>query len=556
MFALWLSRLYPRELQHNTRNKLIVLGSAPLDDPDFRAVVLRQVGEPKLSSAIEADIAGTHSHAAALDADTKGALRGIHRSVGSAIFFECSGGQTAKAAHLPELRFGLGSPDIDLTSVDNAATAIEAKSFFIRRIGTDGYRIGPKPKLNKVMSDRRASLDDQRDVRPACMKLVKDVFEQGATLPIIPFPEDAASIQDTPRLVLVIADPATEWTGNGGGRQRIAEWTLRRGNSARLYPASLIWCVRKPGRDLAERVETWLAWQRVQGDLAAGVLGHDIEAEERQEVQAKVKGAASAAKDAVWADYRFIIFADNSEPDRLRVIDLGAGHSSSNETLSGRVLAALKSHGLLNETVGAGYILRRWPPALADSGVWPLSGLRQSFLDGSLTRLLDPDKVLRAKVVESVESGEFGLASGSLPDGKYQRVWFRESVQPEEVTFDPNVFLLKKEKAEALTAPQPAAGEPGTEPQVMTTVVIDGAKVDGTEAEGVLVIRLSGEVPPEQWNRLGTKLIPKLRTTNGLRVEITLSGSASATIARALASDLAQIVDEIGLQTKLRVSCG
>ena len=368
MLALWLSRVYPRELQHNSRNKLITLGSAPLDDPDFRAVVLRQVGEPKLSAAIDADIAGTHSHAAALDADTKGALRGIHKNVGSAIFFECSGGQTDKAAHLPELRFALGSPDVDLTSVDNAATAIEAKSFFIRRIGTDGYRIGPKPKLNKVMSDRRASLDEQRDVRPACLKLVKEVFEQGAALPVVPFPEDAASIQDTPRLVLVIAEPATEWGLNGNVRQRIADWTLRRGNTARLYPASLIWCVRKPGRDLTERVETWLAWQRVQRDLAEGVLGHDIENEERQEIQAKGKGAHSAAKDAVWADYRFVVFADNTEPDRLRAIDLGAGHSSSNETLSSRVLAALKSQGLLNETVGAAYLLRKWPPALTRIG--------------------------------------------------------------------------------------------------------------------------------------------------------------------------------------------
>jgi hypothetical protein len=108
---LWLSRVYPRELAQNTRNKLITLGSAPLDDPDFRAVVLRQIGEPKLSAAIEADIAGTHCHAAALDGDTKGVLRGIHRNVGAAIFFECSGGQTDKAAHLPELRFALGSPD-------------------------------------------------------------------------------------------------------------------------------------------------------------------------------------------------------------------------------------------------------------------------------------------------------------------------------------------------------------------------------------------------------------------------------------------------------------
>jgi hypothetical protein len=150
------------------------------------------------------------------------------------------------------------------------------------------------------------------------------------------------------------------------------------------------------------RVETWLAWQRVQRDLAEGVLGHDIEAEERQEVQAQAKEAASAAKDAVWADYRFIVFTDNEEPDRLRAIDLGAGHSSSNETTSGRVLAALKGQGLLNENVGAGYIQRKWPPALVESGAWPLSGLRQSFLDGSLTRLPDPDKVLRTKIVEFV----------------------------------------------------------------------------------------------------------------------------------------------------------
>jgi hypothetical protein len=305
MLALWLSRIYLEELKQNTRHPLITLGSAPLGDADFRAVVLRQVGESRLSAAIDADVAGAHSHAAALDADHKGALRGIHRRVGSAIFFESSGGQTDKAAHLPELRFALGSPDTDLTTVDNVAAALEAKSFFIRRIGTDGYRIGPKPKLNKVMADRRASLDDQRDVRPACLKLVKEVFEQGASLPIVPFPEDAASIQDTPRLVLVLADPAAEWDRNGKIRQQIAEWTLRRGSSAQLYPASLIWCLRKSGRDLADRVETWLAWQRVQRDLVEGVLGHDIEAEERQEVQAHAKEAANAAKDAVWADYRF-----------------------------------------------------------------------------------------------------------------------------------------------------------------------------------------------------------------------------------------------------------
>jgi hypothetical protein len=223
------------------------------------------------------------------------------------------------------------------------------------------------------------------------LKLVKEVFEQGANLPIVPFPEDATSIQDTPRLVLLLADPTTEWDRNGKIRQQIAEWTLRRGSSARLYPASLIWCLRKSGRDLADRVETWLAWQRVQRDLAEGVLGHDIEAEERQAAQAQAKEAANAAKDAVWADYRFIVFTDNEEADRLRAIDLGAGHSSSNETISGRVLAALKGQGLLNENVGVGYIQRKWPPALAETGAWPLSGLRV-FSTGRSPSCLTPTK--------------------------------------------------------------------------------------------------------------------------------------------------------------------
>jgi hypothetical protein len=60
------------------------------------------------------------------------------------------------------------------------------------------------------------------------------------------------------------------------------------------------------------------------------------------------------------------------------------------KTLCGRVIAALKSEALLNESVGAGYIERNWPPALKDSGAWPLASLRQSFLNGSLTRLIDP----------------------------------------------------------------------------------------------------------------------------------------------------------------------
>ncbi len=114
-----------------------------------------------------------------------------------------------------------------------------------------------------------------------------------------------------------------------------------------------------------------------------------------------MKDAEEAAKDEVWGGYRFAVVADDAGGGRTQGDRPRAGHSSSGETLCGRVIAALKSEALLNESVGAGYLERNWPPALKESGAWPLASLRQSFLNGSLTRLLDPDAILRARSLSS-----------------------------------------------------------------------------------------------------------------------------------------------------------
>lgn len=82
-----------------------------------------------------------------------------------------------------------------------------------------------------------------------------------------------------------------------------------------------------------------------------------------------------------------------------------------------------------------------------------MSSLRQSFLNGALTRLLDPDGVLRTKIVEFVGRGDFGLASGPKPDGTYTRLWFNKPLPTEEVAFEADVFLLTKARASSLVGP-------------------------------------------------------------------------------------------------------
>ena len=237
MLAQWISKAAEDGYIRARREPLITLGSAPLDVPEFRSVVLGQLGESRLLAAIDTDIAGERSHARTLDADTTGVLRDIHRRVGTTILFESSGGQVHKVAHLPELRFALGEPEVDTTSVDTAAVALEAKAFFIQRVGTDGFKVYHKAKIDKAVHDRRASLDEDDEIKPTIRTLVKDEIKRGASIPVEPFPADSSTVPDSPRLTLVVLDPTCEWDGGEAIRTQVAEWTKNRGKSSRLYPA-------------------------------------------------------------------------------------------------------------------------------------------------------------------------------------------------------------------------------------------------------------------------------------------------------------------------------
>ena len=550
MLAQWISWAAREQFRQARTEPLITLGSAPLHVPEFRSVVLGQLGESRLDAAIEADLSGDTARAKALDADAKGALRDIHRRVGTAILFESSGGQVDKAAHLPELRFALGEPDVETTTIDNAAASLEQTGFFVRKTGTDGYQVHHQPTLRKVVSDRRASLDEETEIQPAIRKLVEEEFARTAPLPVVAFPEDGDAVPDSPRLTLVVVDPAEEWRDGGELAARIASWTKERGGSSRLYPATLVWCAKKPGRDLRESVELWLAWRKVAGEVADGTLGTEFSQAERADVRSRFKDAEDAAKDEVWGGYRFVALSDSQSANGLKVIDLGAGHASGSETLAGRVIAVLKSEGLLNESIGSGYVERHWPPAFAGSGAWPLTSLRQSLLDGSLTRLTEPDAVIRRQVASWVQSGAFGLASENSDGSHYGTIWFEEPVSQDEVAFEPGVFLLTREMAKQLKE-EPAPPESSPPPEAVEPPTADPTPAPTTGQRST--VRLSGTVPPEVWNRFGRSVLPKLQAGENLGIDVELRVSADDSKAVSIEAEVRKAIGDLMLSDQLRV---
>jgi hypothetical protein len=174
---------------------------------------------------------------------------------------------------------------------------------------------------------------------------------------------------------------------------------------------------------------------------------------------------------------------------------------------------------------------------------------------------VDPDAILKAKIVEFVSSGDLGLASGRKPDGGYERVWFEELVAPDEIAFDAGVFLLRKDSAKALRSGLPREpGQGSSPPPSATPVTTPGpSPAPGHEpapAAPTKTLRLVGSVPPEVWNRLGTKILPKLRSGAELRIGLEFTVTVKADISSSLAEELRQILQELGLGEAVKVEEG
>lgn len=164
---------------------------------------------------------------------------------------------------------------------------------------------------------------------------------------------------------------------------------------------------------------------------------------------------------------------------------------------------------------------------------------------------MDPDTVLRTKIVEFVTRGDFGLTSGQKADGTYERIWYQEPVYPEEVAFEAGVFLLKKEKARQIKEEPKPEPEPEPQPEPELEPEPQPEPEPGTETK---TIQLTGAIPPELWNRFGTKIIPKLRSGKDLNIEVQFSTTVDMTLSRNIESELRELLKDLGLEGKIKIS--
>jgi len=520
MLGLWIARAFQTGYQGAFREPLITLGSVPLDDREFRSKILEQLNEGRLEAAIMFDITGENAFAPALDKELpndSGKGR-FHQRVATALFFESCGGMASdKAATLADLRFALGDPDTETTAIDSAVHALYSRCYYLRQVGELGWRFGYKPNLRKFHADRKAAIHPEQ-VDKQIGAVVQQLFRNKAEINLSFFPKTSADIPDRSQLTLVVLDPGRELDETL--ENELTGWTQNCGQTPRQHPGGLFWLAPASSYGLQEAIKEWLAWNSIKKDVDSGHLG-ELEKEDERMVPVEFRKAEDKVEEQVWTLYRHLLLWDGKQAG-LKKIDLSHMHKSEARSLTGAILARLRHAGELNQEVAASYVERNWPEAFKEKGAWPLASLLAAFFQGRLTRLEKPDQSLKQMIVRAVRQGIFGVGS-SKDETKMQRVWFKEDLDPIEIIFDYETFLLLPTRAEAEKTGEtpPGPTPPGSQPPGPTPPTPLGPQPPifpvGKEA---VVLAWQGTMPKEKWNLFSHRVLARLSGAEDLKIEI------------------------------------
>lgn len=558
LLALWVADAYQAGFKGAHKDPLIGTGTAPLDAPLFRSAVFEQLGGAKLEGAVTTDICGKKdSHAVRLD---KEAIEGIrkarlHQKVATAIFFESNGGQTKTDATVPEIRLAVAEPDLDVGNIETALEALSTTCYYLAA-DKNRYRFSLAPNLNKLLADRRASVATSK-VDERIRQEVQKVFNAGAGVDKVFFPEKSGQIPDRPMLTLAVLPPERA-AAEKGTATFVDAATREHGSSARTFKSALLWAVAETPDALRDEARKVLAWE----DIADEQVDLRLDDAQQRHLAENVKKAQASIREAVWRSYKNVMLL--GKDNAWKTVDLGLVHSSAAASLVKLILDRLRSEGDLEEGVSPNFLLRNWPPAFVE---WSTKSVRDAFFASpQFPRLLNPDAV-KDTVARGVSDGLLAYV-GKRADGTYSPFIWKASLAAADVEVSEDTFIIQKSVAEAFRAggakpgPQAPAQPPGgvPAPSGVGPAVSPGG-VPGSQPQGgqplppspatVAKLAWKGEVPPQKWMNFYTKVLSKFSTGGGLKLVLSVEVAPADGVSTQKVEETKVALRELGLDDSL-----
>ena len=551
LLALWVSRAYQEGFKGAHKDAIIGLGTAPLDDAMFRSATFEQLGETKLEGAVTTDICGKRdSHATRLDAEATEAIKNarLHRKAITAIFFESNGGQAKTDATVPEIRFAVAEPGLDIGNVETALEALTEGCYYLA-VERNRYHFSLKENLNKRFADRRATIPPAQ-VEDQIRDEIQKVFSTGNGLERVFFAEKTIQIADRPAVTLVVLSPDQSLADEKATTAFVETMIRDYGTSSRTFKSSIIFCVPEAPDTLREDARKVLAWEAIDDD--------DLKLDETQvhQLAENLKKSRRDLKETIWRTYKNLMLL--GKDNMVKRVDLGLVHSSAATDLVSLIVTRLSSDGdLETKGISPSFLIRNWPPAFKE---WSTKSVRDAFFAApQFPRLTNPD-VLKETISRGVGNGLLAYV-GKTASGEYKPFYCNKAVMTADVELSDDMFIITKEVAEAYlkgraTPPQPATtAAPPTDlmgkpvPPANPPTIIQPPLVPA----GTSVLKWTGEVPAQKWMNFYTKVLSKFASARGLKLTVNVEVSPESGVSKQKLDETKSALRELGLNDDANV---
>jgi hypothetical protein len=554
LLALWVSNAYQNGFKGGHRDPLIGLGTAPLDDSQFRAAMFEQLGEHRLEAAVTTDICGKKdSHALRLDNEAVEALRKarLHRKAATTIFFESNGGMSRAEATTPEIRLAVAEPEIDIGHVETVLEALTDACYYLT-VERNHYHFSFKENLNKRYADRRANIKDGA-INDCVRSEIRKVFATNNGIEPVFYPEKSSQIPDKPLLTLVVLSPEQSMEDEKRTKPFIETVIREHGAAARTYKSGLVFAVAQSTGPLFEDARRVLAWDEIEKELPS----INVDASQIAQLDDNIKKARRDLRDNVWRSYNNIALLGKNND--VRFIDLGNMHSSSATTIIQFIVNELVHVDEIQSGISPNLLVRNWPPAFQE---WSTKAVRDAFFASPIfPRLLNPDAI-KETIARGVSNGQLAYV-GKTSGGKYHPFSFERTISTVDVEISEEMFIITKETAEAYRRDATRPG--GVAPAANSTQATDTSNLidSGTDQRTTpaeerprtpqqkSAMKWSGEIPAQKWMNFYTKFLTKLGVNSGLTLTVKVECRPEGGFSQQKLEEVKSALRELGLDDRI-----
>lgn len=553
LLALWVSKSYQAGFKNANQDSMIGLGTAPLEDPQFRAALFEQLGEHRLEAAVTTDICGKRdSHAVRLDVEAADVIKKhrLHRKVATAIFFESNGGIAKADASTPEIRLDVAEPDIDIGNIETAVEALTDACYYLT-VERNRYHFSFRENLNKRYSDRRANIKAE-NINERVKAEVTKVFGGQSPIEKVFFPERSNQVPDRPALTLVVLAPDQSLEEEAKTAALVDAIIREHGPSGRTFKSGLIFAVPQNATQIREDARRLLAWEEIQAELPE----ISVDDAQRSQLGENLKKSQRDLKESVWRTYKNIMLL--GKDNQIHTIDLGLVHSSSADSLVQFIVNQLRQIDEIQSGISPSFLVRNWSPAFTE---WSTRAVRDAFYASPVfPRLLNAD-ALKQTVMRGVQDGLLAYV-GKGRNGRYVPFLFERSIDPSDIEISDETFIVTRETAQAYRDDQtkaPEAGDVTPTPAVANPEKpaqgqpeLPGTSPAAKPMAGVVrLLRWTGDVPSQKWMNFYTRVLSKFATGSGLKITVQIEATPDGGVSEQRLEETRSALRELGLSDEL-----